>query len=372
MDDFGSPSNKQTMDGQASRPPKPLLDFVLGAYFQQLEASIEPFNRNDTRSLIASWQGHGRTDDEIYDELEVMFPYHGHPLSWYEFAESINPENHDIAVAATKKIDSELKQAATAVTTEYDKKRKCIELEKVEREKAMKISDLTTKVPTRGVVAGLDASLAVKVGDFVNVLADLSDFKMSHGGKGFVTDKETKDGVSSFTVKYLETESGSRNRIESGITVSRLTVTPFAIFGDGPKRRPGNELVTPDGDSTTAEHPTTSLKTRLEEGFSKGWAKGWRLRDFPKQNMSRAEISEIMLPDCLWLKGYLAGCKRSPEKYQSSGKFKQRRTKFESPFSWKYLAHSWGVGRMRCRDDKEFHSSVRNDFWSTETGIMRK
>jgi hypothetical protein len=31
--------------------------------------------------LIASWQRHGRTDDEIYDELEVMFPYHGHPLS---------------------------------------------------------------------------------------------------------------------------------------------------------------------------------------------------------------------------------------------------------------------------------------------------
>ena len=160
MADFGSPSNNQTMDGQASRPPKPLLDFVLGAYFQQLEASIESFDRNDTRSLIASWQGHGRTDDEIYDKLEVMFPYHGHPLSWYDFAESINPKNHDIAVAAAKKVDSELKQAATAATTEYDKKQKCVELEKVEREKAMQISDLTTNKPIRGVVAGFDASLA--------------------------------------------------------------------------------------------------------------------------------------------------------------------------------------------------------------------
>ena len=110
--------------------------------------------------MIASWQRHGRTDDEIYDEFEVMFPCHGHPLSWYEFAESINPENHDIAVAATKKVDSELKQAATtAATTEYHKKRKCVELERVEREKAMQISEITTKVPTYGVLAGLDASL---------------------------------------------------------------------------------------------------------------------------------------------------------------------------------------------------------------------
>jgi hypothetical protein len=62
--------------------------------------------------LIASWQRHGRTDDEIYDELEVMFPCHGHPLSWYEFAELINPENHDIAVAATMKVDSELKHGS--------------------------------------------------------------------------------------------------------------------------------------------------------------------------------------------------------------------------------------------------------------------
>ena len=290
MADFGSPSNNQTMDGQASRPPQPLLDFVLGSYFQQLEVSTEAFDRNQTRLLIASWQRHGRTDDEIYDELEVMFPYHGHPLSWYEFAESINPESHDIAVAATKKVG--LEQAASAATTEYDKKRKCVELERVEREKAMQISEITTKGSTHGMLAGLDASLAIKVGDFVNVLPDLSAWKMSHGGKGFVAKKETKDGASTFTVTYLEMESGSRNRTESGITVSRLTVTPFAIFGDGPKRRLRNEVVTPDGDSATAEHPTSSIKTRLQEGFPNGWAKGWRRRDFSKQTMTRMEISE--------------------------------------------------------------------------------
>jgi len=117
---------------------------------------------------------------------------------------------------------------------------------------------------------------------------------MSHGGKGFVTRKETKDGVSTFTVKYLETEAGSRNRTETGIPVSRLTVTPLAIFGDGPKLRPGNQIVTPDRDSTTAKHPTNSLKTRLQEGFANGWAKGWRRRDFPKQTMSRAEIGAGM------------------------------------------------------------------------------
>ena len=76
--------------------------------------------------MIASWQCHGHTDDEIYNELKVMFPYHGHPASWYEFAESITTENHDIAVTATKKVDSELKHASSAAMTEYNKKLKCV------------------------------------------------------------------------------------------------------------------------------------------------------------------------------------------------------------------------------------------------------
>jgi hypothetical protein len=109
---------------------------------------------------------------------------------------------------------------------EYDKKRKCAELERFEREKAMKIFDITTEEPASGVLVQLDASLAIKLGDFVNVSADLSPRKMSHGGKGYVTRKETKEGVSTFTVKYLETEGGSRYHSESGILVSRLTFTP--------------------------------------------------------------------------------------------------------------------------------------------------
>jgi hypothetical protein len=61
-------------------------------------------------------------DDEIYNALEVMFPYHEHPLSWYEFAESKHPENHYIVLAATKKVDAKLKQAVSVATREYDKK----------------------------------------------------------------------------------------------------------------------------------------------------------------------------------------------------------------------------------------------------------
>jgi hypothetical protein len=86
------------MDGQTSGPPKPLLDFVLSE-----KVSTEAFNRNQTSSFIASWQCHGCTDDEIYYELEVISPYHGHPLSWYEFAESIDTKKHDIVVAVAKK-----------------------------------------------------------------------------------------------------------------------------------------------------------------------------------------------------------------------------------------------------------------------------
>ena len=109
-----------------------------------------------------------------------------------------------------KKVDSELKQATVAVMTEYNKKQKCVELEWVEREKAIQISEITTKGSTHGMLAGLDASLVIKVGDYVNVLPDLSPKKMLHGGKGFITGKETKKSVPTFTVKCLETESSSR------------------------------------------------------------------------------------------------------------------------------------------------------------------
>jgi hypothetical protein len=44
MADFGSPFKNKTMDGQTSGPPKPLLDFILSAYFQQLEVSTKAFN----------------------------------------------------------------------------------------------------------------------------------------------------------------------------------------------------------------------------------------------------------------------------------------------------------------------------------------
>ena len=185
-----------------------------------------------------------------------------------------------------KKVDSELKQAALAAMTENDKKQKCVELERVERVKAMQISEITTKGSTHGMLAGLDASLVIKVGDYVNVSPDLLPNKMSHGGKGFITGKETKESISTFTVKYLETESGGRTSTESGIPVSRLTVTPFAIFGVGPKRQLRNEVMTPDGDSATAEHPTTSIKTCLQEGFMNGWAKGWQHHDLSKQTMT--------------------------------------------------------------------------------------
>jgi hypothetical protein len=73
MADFGRPFKNQMIDGQTSGPPKPLLNFVLSAYFSQLEVSIQVFDQNQTRWIIALWQRHGRTNNEIYNELEVMY-----------------------------------------------------------------------------------------------------------------------------------------------------------------------------------------------------------------------------------------------------------------------------------------------------------
>ena len=183
MANFGSSFKNQMMDGQTSGPPKPLLDFILSVYLKQLEVSTEPFNPNQTASIVASRQRHGRTDDEIYDELEARFPYHGRPLSSYEFEESIDTKKHDTTVAATKKMDIELKRVSLAMMTEYDKKGKCKALKRSEREKAMQILDITTEDAACGVLMQLDASLVVKLGNFENVSADLSPLKMLHAGK---------------------------------------------------------------------------------------------------------------------------------------------------------------------------------------------
>jgi hypothetical protein len=89
----------------------------------------------------------------------------------------------------------------------------------------------------------------------------------------------------------------------------------LAIFGDGHKVQQGNKVVAPEDNFNSAEHSANTLKERLREGFANGWAKGWRQRDFRKQTMSRAEISEKMLPDCFWVQGYLKDHKCSPDLY---------------------------------------------------------
>jgi hypothetical protein len=153
-------------------------------------------------------------------------------------------------------------------------------LKRSEREKAMQIFDITTKDAACGVLMQLDASLAVKLGDFENVSADLSPLKMSHARKGCFTGKETKDGVPTFTLQYLETVGGSMYNSESGIPLFRLTVTLLAIFRDGPKVQQGNKAVAPEDNSNSAEHSFNTLKERLREGFANGWAEGWRRRYF--------------------------------------------------------------------------------------------
>jgi hypothetical protein len=117
----------------------------------------------------------------------------------------------------------------------------------------------------------LDASLAIKLGNFINLPVDLSPLKMLHAGKGYVMGKETKDGVSTITAQYLETEGGSRYH---------LTITPLAIYGEGPKVQQGNKVVAPEDSFNSAKHSAITLKERLQEGFANGWAEEWHSLDF--------------------------------------------------------------------------------------------
>jgi hypothetical protein len=79
-------------------------------------------------------------------------------------------------------VDAKLKQALLAVTSEYNKKQKCVKLEKVEREKAMQIFDMTTKEAASGVLCQLDASLVIKLGNFVNVSSGRNEHEFGLNG----------------------------------------------------------------------------------------------------------------------------------------------------------------------------------------------
>jgi hypothetical protein len=59
-------------------------------------------------------------------------------------------------------------------------------------------------------------------------------------------------------------EAGTHS--ESGIPLFRLTVTPLAIFGNGPKVRQGNKVVAHEDNSNSAEHSVNTLKEHLQEG----------------------------------------------------------------------------------------------------------
>jgi hypothetical protein len=72
----------QMMDSQTSGPKTFAQlhpEYILP---DKLEACTKASDQNQSHSLIALWQHHGCKDDQIFNDLEVIFPYHGHPLSW--------------------------------------------------------------------------------------------------------------------------------------------------------------------------------------------------------------------------------------------------------------------------------------------------
>jgi hypothetical protein len=119
--------------------------------------------------------------------------------------------NQDISTRARKAeniVWKEAKQKNANALQEFSNKRRCIQFEQNERDRETAQSQLTT-APIRKKVFEIRTT-AFKNGDRVDVLADNSPGKCSHGGTGWITEVKRTGGSTLSTVRYDKFPSEAR------------------------------------------------------------------------------------------------------------------------------------------------------------------
>ena len=350
---------------------KPTVSAVWTAYKKHLAASNVSYDATAANNLVRNHQMLCSSDATIYGEIAKLFPHVGCPLAVYE---KEGAQAHVAAQAAVKRVRKERTSATARVESEYDNKRRCIELENAVLNQQS--SDLCTpqfKAPRLSYIS------PIHVGEYVLVKADLSPGKCSHGGTGFVTSILPSDDPSApltYDVKY--DECNGTTRTECNIPLDRLTLTTLPIFS-GKKSRKKNAL-TSQVSATAADTPlpTRTLFEALEHACRRNRKKGWRRLDLgfsaAKDKKSDAFFLAItadynsnfgskVVPEDEIYKAAEAVWQALPSSKVARG--------FILAYRLTKLVIQHGGGNAFLSDGT-MHQNIRNDFYDTETGVRPK
>jgi hypothetical protein len=243
-----SSSNESSGNSSVPSPPSssaPLFDAVISAFFEQLCHSVDDFSENQHWRMVGGWQAQGMPDEAIYDTLQTLFPDHGSPLTLYEelYVPALNgkgftPMGQIKPSLASINIQTQQGQwktpqltTATATTT--------LRYPKPPPAPRMLHQQLNPQQSLDSSINSIDrnirykVSVAINVGDYVNVRPANYQGLHSRGGNGYVACKESianGNGVDFvFTVAYVDaflSGGQSLEATESKITRDRLTVLP--------------------------------------------------------------------------------------------------------------------------------------------------
>ena len=168
------------------------------------------------------------SDHDIYSGIAEMFELVDNPHNWFT---DVYLRDSEIGKAAKEKSQQAIKKAQKVMedaANEFRNKRRCIVVERKTREKHVNISDLTT--PTAkgaGSLAPRPHFGMIGVGVAVEVQADLSPGKCSHGGEAHVIDVDGSVTSAKFTVRYTKPLGETTQR---GIRYNQLLRMENVVF----------------------------------------------------------------------------------------------------------------------------------------------
>jgi hypothetical protein len=128
---------------------------VLTTYFEHLRFVVPSCLKKTWDSLQEEYDDANKSDDQVYDKLESLFPVIGCPWTFYNsfcggivlVPVDVSGTNQDISTRARKAeniVRKEAKQKNADALQELSNKRRCIQFEQNERDQETAQSQLTT------------------------------------------------------------------------------------------------------------------------------------------------------------------------------------------------------------------------------------
>ena len=176
----------------------------------------------------------------------------------------------------------EATEVASRADAEFVNKRQCIEAERKAQHQQTLATNLTSPPATKSTI---HSQSAIKPGQYVLVLQDLSPGKCSYGGEAWVQAVRGTGGSIVCDIEYMKNATGNKTRSETALPLSRLTVKNCAwheaqLCHDSDKRgsKRKQQVTTPPPEKLQSKD-LTPLKDVLSLACQSGKSKGWRARE---------------------------------------------------------------------------------------------